>query len=633
MACRPAPIQVTWIGYPNTTGLPAIYYRITDSLADTPDTNQKHVEELVRLPESFLCYTPSPEAGPVCPTPAISNGFVTIGSFNDLAKITPKVLQVWARILCAVPNSRLMVKCKPFCCDSIRQKFLTTLEELGLEPLRVDLLPLIHLNHDHMQAYSLMDISLDTFPYAGTTTTCESLYMGVPCVTMAGSVHAHNVGVSLLTKVGLGRLVAKTEDEYVSLALDLASDVSALQELRMSLRELMIKSPVCDGESFTRSLESAYRTMWRRYCDGDSPALKRLELLADQPGSNKEDLETAVKLADPRAQRANAIAEEDNQAPIKVNATPEEGGQPQIIMANGVSSPADNQALIATVQQPQIMVNGGIQIESLLDDKDDEASSLPPSQCPEIEEFRTLLRQQKVLNNLTEQALRKSQPLVISKLTHEKAELLTAQDLMGTSKVEQLCLQVLSMRICPGGGVVDVPVIDNSATSEETNQSNAKSSPAASSILDTDLPEIVGVIRSSRDVINKLVELLHQKFPTVAKIQLNRKVREISDFVDNRWQVKKEVLDKLGLTSSPVNHPQKTKATASPSLPQKTKAAAKLPQKTKGISMYFSKRCLPPEEAINAQAASPELRLKSKTVQGNSVATGAPQVDLFPSTK
>ncbi|KAM0914672.1 hypothetical protein ACQ4PT_011358 [Festuca glaucescens] len=361
MACRPAPIQVTWIGYPNTTGLPAIDYRITDSLADTPNTNQKHVEELARLPESFLCYTPSSEAGPVCPTPAISNGFVTFGSFNNLAKITPKVLQVWARILCAVPNSRLVVKCKPFCCDSIRQKFLTTLEELGLEPLRVDLLPLIHLNHDHMQAYSLMDISLDTFPYAGTTTTCESLYMGVPCVTMAGSVHAHNVGVSLLTKVGLGRLVAKTEDEYVSLALDLASDVYALQDLRMSVRELMIKSPVCDGESFTRGLESAYRTMWRRYCDGDSPALKRLELLADQPGSTKEDLDkTAVKLADPRVQRANAIAEEDNQAPIKVNATPEEGGQPQIIMANGVSSPADSQALIATAQldQPQIMVNG-----------------------------------------------------------------------------------------------------------------------------------------------------------------------------------------------------------------------------------------------------------------------------------
>ncbi|KAF7077996.1 hypothetical protein CFC21_082476 [Triticum aestivum] len=353
MACRPAPIQVTWIGYPNTTGLPAIDYRITDSLADSPNTNQRHVEELVRLPESFLCYTPSPEAGPVCPTPAISNGFVTFGSFNNLAKITPKVMQVWARILCAVPNSRLVVKCKPFCCDSIRQKFLSTLEELGLESLRVDLLPLIHLNHDHMQAYSLMDISLDTFPYAGTTTTCESLYMGVPCVTMAGSVHAHNVGVSLLTKVGLGRLVAKTEDEYVSLALELASDVSALEELRKSLRELMIKSPVCDGESFTRGLESAYRSMWHRYCDGDSPALRRLEVLAG------EDLDkTAVKLADLKAQRVNATAEEDNQSPLKKADATSKGGEPQI-MVNDVSSPEGNQALVTAKAQPQIMVNGG----------------------------------------------------------------------------------------------------------------------------------------------------------------------------------------------------------------------------------------------------------------------------------
>ncbi|KAH1061241.1 hypothetical protein GLYMA_02G201300v4 [Glycine max] len=286
MACRPAPVQVTWIGYPNTTGLPTIDYRITDSQADPPETKQKHVEELVRLPDCFLCYTPSPEAGPVCPTPALSNGFVTFGSFNNLAKITPKVLQVWAKILCAIPNSRLVVKCKPFCCDSVRQRFLSTLEKLGLEPLRVDLLPLILLNHDHMQAYSLMDISLDTFPYAGTTTTCESLYMGVPCVTMAGSVHAHNVGVSLLSKVGLGNLIAKNEDEYVKLAVKLASDISALQNLRMSLRELMSKSPLCNGAKFTLGLESTYRKMWRRYCKGDVPALKRMELLQQPVSSN-----------------------------------------------------------------------------------------------------------------------------------------------------------------------------------------------------------------------------------------------------------------------------------------------------------------------------------------------------------
>ncbi|EEF31867.1 probable UDP-N-acetylglucosamine--peptide N-acetylglucosaminyltransferase SPINDLY [Ricinus communis] len=285
MACRPAPIQVTWIGYPNTTGLPTIDYRITDSLADPRDTKQKHVEELVRLPDCFLCYTPSPEAGPVCPTPALANGFITFGSFNNLAKITPKVLQVWARILCAVPNSRLVVKCKPFCCDSVRQRFLTMLEELGLESLRVDLLPLILLNHDHMQAYSLMDISLDTFPYAGTTTTCESLYMGVPCVTMAGAIHAHNVGVSLLSKVGLGHLVAQNEDNYVQLALQLASDIPALSNLRMSLRDLMSKSPVCDGSKFTLGLESSYRDMWHRYCKGDVPSLKRMELLKQQKGS------------------------------------------------------------------------------------------------------------------------------------------------------------------------------------------------------------------------------------------------------------------------------------------------------------------------------------------------------------
>ncbi|KAG8376757.1 hypothetical protein BUALT_Bualt09G0097000 [Buddleja alternifolia] len=278
MACRPAPVQVTWIGYPNTTGLPTIDYRISDALADPSVTKQKHVEELVRLPNSFLCYTPSPEAGPLCPTPAMSNGFVTFGSFNNLAKITPKVLQVWARILCAVPNSRLIVKCKPFCCESVRQQFLSTLEKLGLESPRVDLLPLILLNHDHMQAYSLMDISLDTFPYAGTTTTCESLYMGVPCVTMEGSVHAHNVGVSLLKTVGLSNLVAKNEDEYVELAIQLASDISALSNLRMKLRDLMLKSPLCDGSKFIQGLESTYRNMWRRYCNGDVPSLRRIEM-------------------------------------------------------------------------------------------------------------------------------------------------------------------------------------------------------------------------------------------------------------------------------------------------------------------------------------------------------------------
>lgn len=250
--------------------------------------------------------------------------------------------------------------------------------------------------------------------------------------------------------------------------------------------------------------------------------------------------------------------------------------------------------------------NEGIQIESLLDDKEEEANSSPNGQCTEVEEFRSLLRQQRVLNTLTEQALRKSQPLIICNLNHEKAELLTAEDLKGTEKIEQLCLQVLSMRICPGGAIVDVPLTDSSsATVEEINQPNVKngSPEAASAIPETDLPEFVQVIRSCRDGIHKVVELLQHKFPNVPKTQLNRKVREISDFIDNHWKVKKEILDKLGLDSSPVK-----------------------PKKNKSIAMYFSKRCLPPEEAVNALAASPELRLKSRNGGRE-----APQINLFPS--
>ncbi|KAL0338664.1 UNVERIFIED_CONTAM: putative UDP-N-acetylglucosamine--peptide N-acetylglucosaminyltransferase SPINDLY [Sesamum angustifolium] len=300
MACRPAPVQVTWIGYPNTTGLPTIDYRITDALADPPDTKQKHVEELVRLPNSFLCYTPSPEAGPVCPTPALSNGFVTFGSFNNLAKITPKVLQVWARILCAVPNSRLIVKCKPFCCDSILE-FLCMTCFLRL-----------------MKALSVP--SLDTFPYAGTTTTCESLYMGVPCVTMGGSVHAHNVGVSLLKTVGLSNLVAKNEDEYVEMAVQLATDITALTNLRMKLRDLMIKSPLCNGSKFTQHLESAYRNMWWRYCKDDVPSLRRMEMTQLQPQQQLHSLqavpeELAVRLGEP----TKNISRDGLLAPVKAN--------------------------------------------------------------------------------------------------------------------------------------------------------------------------------------------------------------------------------------------------------------------------------------------------------------------------
>ncbi|GFR51332.1 hypothetical protein Agub_g13698, partial [Astrephomene gubernaculifera] len=204
MARRPAPVQVTWIGYPNSTGLAAVDYRITDEICDPWDTRQAFVEQLVRLPRGcFLCYTPAVDAPPVSPLPALTNGFITFGSFNNLAKITPQVLRVWGAILTAVPRSRLVLKNKPFACEAARAHVMRQLQEVGIEPWRVDLLPLAPGNAQHLATYALMDISLDPFPYAGTTTTTESLFMGVPCLTLAGRCHAHNVGVSLLTAVGL----------------------------------------------------------------------------------------------------------------------------------------------------------------------------------------------------------------------------------------------------------------------------------------------------------------------------------------------------------------------------------------------------------------------------------------------
>lgn len=270
MAMRPAPVQATWIGYPNSTGLAAIDYRLTDARCDPADTRQRFVERLVRLPGCFLCYTPAADLPPVAPLPALANGHVTFASFNALAKQTPEVLGVWADILLAVPRSRLILKNKPFACDSVRQRYWQLFETLGVERHRVDLLPLAPGNREHMAQYGLVDVALDPWPYAGTTTTTESLVMGVPCVTLAGACHAHNVGVSLTHAVGLPpeRWVARTKEEYVDLARAAASDLEALAALRAGLRDQMLASDMCNGPKFVAQLEDAYDAMWKDYVDG-----------------------------------------------------------------------------------------------------------------------------------------------------------------------------------------------------------------------------------------------------------------------------------------------------------------------------------------------------------------------------
>jgi len=265
MAFNPSPVQVTYIGYPNTTGLKTIDYRLTDQIVDPPTSTQKFVEELMYLPKCFLNYCPSPDSGDEVVLPCLTNGFITFGSFNSLAKINDEVIRLWSTIMHSVPESRLLMKCKPFASSTVRQRFLDAFSNRGIDSTRITLMPLIPLNKSHLQSYQFMDLSLDTFPYAGTTTTCESLWMGVPVVTLQGNNHAHNVGVSLLSVVGYQSLIARNKEEYVRIAVELAQDVPRLTHIRKTLRKTMKESYLCDSQNFTRNLETIYTEMWERF--------------------------------------------------------------------------------------------------------------------------------------------------------------------------------------------------------------------------------------------------------------------------------------------------------------------------------------------------------------------------------
>jgi predicted O-linked N-acetylglucosamine transferase (SPINDLY family) len=296
MALKPAPVQVTWIGYPNSTGLPTIDYRVTDAVCDPVDTAQTFTEHLARLPGCFLSYTPSTEAGPVAPAPCLGSGYVTFGCFNTLAKVTPDVRNAWARIMRSVPNSRLLLKAKPFACQTIQRRFLSAMEQLGVESWRIDLFPLVGGTGAHLSMYGMVDMALDTFPYAGTTTTCESLWMGVPVLTAIGECHAHNVGASLLNAVGgMEDFVAVDTDDYVERAVRLANDPERLATTRMGLRSKMAASELCDGRTFMRGVETAYLKMWRRWCrsevereDDEEKARRRKEEKMDTGGGTRK---------------------------------------------------------------------------------------------------------------------------------------------------------------------------------------------------------------------------------------------------------------------------------------------------------------------------------------------------------
>ena len=266
MARKPAPVQVTWLGYPDTTGLDAMDYRITDGIADPPGSaDALHSESLVRLAQGFLCYRPDPESPPVGELPAATVGRVTFASFNHLPKVTPEVIALWAEILRQTPGARLLLKSGLLAAQVTRQRYLALFAAHGIGPERLTLSGKIPQVAGHLDLYNQVDIALDPFPYNGTTTTCEALWMGVPVVTLAGNLHASRVGASLLTRVGLAELAVDTPQTYLEKAVALAGNLPQLARLRAGLRERMAGSPLCDAAGFTRALEQAYREMWKRW--------------------------------------------------------------------------------------------------------------------------------------------------------------------------------------------------------------------------------------------------------------------------------------------------------------------------------------------------------------------------------
>jgi protein O-GlcNAc transferase len=266
-ARKPAPVQVTWLGYPHSTGLQSMDYRITDAVSDPPGASERfHSEQLLRLPGSFSCFAPPEEAPPVGELPALSAGLLTFGSFNNPAKITPETVALWAGVLRRVPASRMLIRGYSRANRGSRARLLGLFAANGIGAGRLDLRGNTASYREHLELYCELDIALDCIPYNGTTTTCEALWMGVPVLTLAGDSHRSRVGATLLQSVGLPDLIASSPGEFLDRAAALAGDLGELARLRGALRGKMADSPLTDGASFTRNLEAAYRTIWQTWC-------------------------------------------------------------------------------------------------------------------------------------------------------------------------------------------------------------------------------------------------------------------------------------------------------------------------------------------------------------------------------
>jgi predicted O-linked N-acetylglucosamine transferase (SPINDLY family) len=264
-ARRPAPIQVTWLGYVGTTGLSVMDYLIADRFHVPPGAEVHYRERVLRMPDGYVCFDPPSEAPPVGPLPALERGYVTFGSFNNLAKITPEVIALWAEIVSRLPGSRLLLAAPALDSARVQRRLSAAFAAAGADAAHVEFLGMMP-RRDLLAAYNTIDLALDPFPYSGGITSCEALWMGVPVVTYPGETFAGRHSLSHLANVGLTETVATDARDYVERALRIAQDLPRLAGLRAGLRDRMARSPLCDGKRFARHFMTLLRDVWRQWC-------------------------------------------------------------------------------------------------------------------------------------------------------------------------------------------------------------------------------------------------------------------------------------------------------------------------------------------------------------------------------
>ena len=390
MARKPAPVQWSWLGYPGTTGLKAIDWRLTDAIADAEIEGnlplaRQYSEQLIFIPPPFAVYRPSirhllqrywPNYQ-VRPTPALKNGYITFGSCNNLAKLTPNTLQTWARILAQVPNAKLLIEGKGLQGDSTRDDFLQTCVDAGLPASRLILIPR-DVSRQYL-TYHDIDIALDPFPLTGGTTTYDVLWMGLPLVTMEGDSFRSRMSVDLLTVLGKQSWIANSVDAYVEIAVRIASDIKALNQARVAQRSMVEKSPLMDEPRFVFLFQKAMRQSWMVWCAKQANKDDWQAVFADYVKQAPKSAHHAqlVFLADgsrlPLSQAHGLLAQYFEQALLSAThntteiAGPREEWIPLIKLAQAVlqSIPNDSTALHAMAEADYAHGNWGMAVSYL----------------------------------------------------------------------------------------------------------------------------------------------------------------------------------------------------------------------------------------------------------------------------